>query len=296
MASALLTALVLVTSCDSSKYFARLRNLVGSVQYWEPELRVVVYDLGLTAADRAQVESWSNVLAVHDVPFDTLPRHVRELRQFAWKPWVMRDALRRYGAILYQDAGQELRRSIDEVRALLARDGHFFVAQDGAATQLRCCGRVGELTHAGTLAALAADEPAVRDALMCAGGIQGYAGEHVDAVQRVLEPALACAMDARCIAPEGATLANHRFDQSVFSILLHRAGIRCQTEPRFWANRGNMRSPGAINGITEDHRAQNDAILFSRRGWGFDYDTAGQGAAKPAYAQYLRRRRDKEEL
>jgi hypothetical protein len=282
--------LLLITSCDSSKYFARLRNLVGSAQYWEPELQVVVYDLGLSDAHRSEVESWSNVKTVVAVPFGELPAHVRELRQFAWKPWVMRDALRRFAgtAILYQDAGQELRRPIDEVRALLERDGHFFVAQDGASTQLRCCGRIGELTHSGTLDALGANDESTRSATMCAGGIQGYAGEHVDAVKRVLEPTLACAMDAACIAPAGATLANHRFDQSVFSIHLHRANIRCQTDARFWANRGNMRSAGAINGITEDHRSTNDAILFSRRGWGFDYDQAGRGAAVPAYAQYLK--------
>jgi hypothetical protein len=291
-------SLILITSCDSSKYFARLANLIGSAQYWEPELSVVVYDLGLTPSDRLLVESWSNVLAVHTVPFDTLPAHFRLLRQFAWKPWVMRDALRRYHphAILYQDAGQELRQPLHAVRAAIERDGHLFVAQDGAQTQLRCCGRIRELTHAATLAALGVADSLPADAMMCAGGIQGYRNQDAPAVAAVLEPTLRCALDADCIAPAGASLANHRYDQSVFSVHLHRAGIACQTDARFWTNRGNNRQPGAPNGVTDDHRQSNNAILFSRRGWGFDYDIGGKGAAVPSYKQYLQTRRQKSEL
>lgn len=282
--------MILVTSCDSSKYFARLANLIGSAQYWEPDLSVVVYDLGFTASDRALVESWRNVIAVHDVPFDQLPSHFRHLRQFAWKPWVMRDALRRFHprAILYQDAGQELRQPLHAVRAVIERDGHLFVAQDGAQTQLRCCGRIRELTHEATLAALGVTDSALPvDAMMCAGGIQGYRNQDTPAVASVLEPTLRCAMSVDCIAPVGASLANHRYDQSVFSIHLHRAGIRCQTDPRFWTNRGNNRQANAPNGITDDHTLRNNAILFSRRGWGFDYDTESKGASKPSYSQYL---------
>lgn len=289
--------MILITSCDSSKYFARLVNLIGSVQYWEPNLRVVVYDLGLSANDRATVEQWSNVFAVHTVPFDELPSHFRYLRQFAWKPWVMRDALRRYhpSAILYQDAGQELRQPLDAVRATIERDGHLFVAQDGAQTQLRCCGRIRELTHEGTLVALGVAESLPADAMMCAGGIQGYRNQDARAVAAVLEPTLRCAMDVDCIAPDGSSLANHRYDQSVFSIHLHRSGIACQTDPRFWTNRGNNRQAGAPNGVTDDHTKRNNAILFSRRGWGFDYDIGGRGAAKPSYAQYVQNK-NKEEL
>ena len=43
--SAAALLLILVTACNSGKYFKRLRNLVGSVHYWEPDLQVVVYDL-----------------------------------------------------------------------------------------------------------------------------------------------------------------------------------------------------------------------------------------------------------
>lgn len=59
----------------------------------------------------------------------------------------MLDALHRDGKwILYQDAGQEFRRTIEEVEELISKDGYFYVAQDGWETKLMCCGRIGELT------------------------------------------------------------------------------------------------------------------------------------------------------
>lgn len=61
----------------------------------------------------------------------------------------MLDALTKDEKILYQDAGQEFRRPIDEVLRLIDTDGHFYVAQDGFETKLQCCGRIGELCHEG---------------------------------------------------------------------------------------------------------------------------------------------------
>lgn len=42
----------------------------------------------------------------------------RSLHSFLWKPWVMKDALEYIYPrdMLYQDAGQELRQSLDPVR------------------------------------------------------------------------------------------------------------------------------------------------------------------------------------
>lgn len=64
----------------------------------------------------------------------------------------------------------------------------------------------------------------------------------------------------------------HSFDQAVFSIFLFELGVQCQTDARFWANRGNNRQPDAPNGVTLDPRRTNNVVLYSRRGWGVDYD------------------------
>jgi hypothetical protein len=62
----------------------------------------------------------------------------------------MLEALQKDGKwILYQDAGQEFRRPIEEVEDIIKTNGYFYVAQDGWETQLKCCGRIGELTVPG---------------------------------------------------------------------------------------------------------------------------------------------------
>ena len=53
-----------------------------------------------------------------------------------------------------------------------------------------------------------------------------------------------------------------------------------------------MRTREAPNSVMDDHRRTNGAILFSRRGWGHDYDQNGVGAAQPAYAQYIKFKED----
>ena len=107
--------------------------------------------------------------------------------------------------------------------------------------------------------------------MMCAGGIQGYM-YNSPAVEKVLKPVVECCMKQECIEPEGSGFHNHRYDQSVFSIMLAKNGIKCQTEGKFWGNRGNSRTPKHPQGITVDPTEKNDMILFSRRGWGIEYD------------------------
>jgi hypothetical protein len=57
------TEVVIVTAC-SAGFFDRLQNLVGSVQLYEPHARIAVYDIGLTASQRAEatVRRWLPVV------------------------------------------------------------------------------------------------------------------------------------------------------------------------------------------------------------------------------------------
>jgi len=98
----------------------------------------------------------------------------------------------------------------------------------------------------------------------------------------VLQSAVQCALRKNCIAPPGATAANHRygetesnasflrpnpirFDQSVFSILIHQAKLRIEKDVKYWANYGNT--------LNKFH----ETVLYSRR---FQYPKA--------YVNYLR--------
>ena len=104
---------VIVTACNGNKYFKRLINFIGSVHYWEPDMQIKFYDLGLTPGSnrlsseqkfclfcflfikfkealnlsfieqRQNVSNWHNV-EVRDVPWNEFPAHARNIPQFAW--------------------------------------------------------------------------------------------------------------------------------------------------------------------------------------------------------------------
>jgi len=286
-----------VTASSGDRYFARLQNFIGSLHVWEPALScILVHDLGMSAVQVANVSQWRNV-RVLPVNFDGWPGHVRVLWKFAWKPLVMWNTLeamergdygpdRRY--MVYLDAGEELRAPLDLVLSLLYAQGYFYVVQDGRQTSLKCCGRIGELTRPETIDALRVSDSRMmrnlEEGVMCAGGIQGYRVGHPLAHQHILRRVCNCALSEACIAPASATRANHRFDQSAFSIIIHQerfTGAVCERDPRLWANRGNARTPTERQGITTDPLVRGENVLFSRRGWGIDYDQAvGQPYAR----------------
>lgn len=159
-----------------------------------------------------------------------------------------------------QDSGQEVRGPIDPVVSLIAANGHFFVVQEGIRAFCRCCGDVAELTLPPTLRALGVDAKAAQGWVMCAGGVQGYArGSY--AHFNVLLLTLGCAAVRECIAPAGASIFSHRFDQSVFSIHIHRAQLHCQRETRFWAK---LCHPVATALLNSRDNYGRDVILLTR--------------------------------
>ena len=75
--------MVITTAADSS-YFQGLKNLVGSLHFWEADRTIGVFNLGMTAQQLEEVRSWNNV-KIHWV--DGIPRsypdHVFRLKIYA---------------------------------------------------------------------------------------------------------------------------------------------------------------------------------------------------------------------
>ncbi|KAF0984134.1 hypothetical protein FDP41_008049 [Naegleria fowleri] len=219
-----------------------------------PENRpILVYDLGLTKEQREKVYSWKNVQLI-SLNFDLLPKHFRDLKTFAWKPLVMYLALQKFPSIIFLDSGVELWNRLDRIEDILFTKGYFHVVQEGLTTAWRCCGAIGELTHQSTFNYLGLKREEYGQKEMCSGGIQGYIRDSYS-YQNVLIPTLECAWDVNCIAPPGSSLANHRQDQSVFSLMIHKAGITCEKDIRLWGNRGNYVDV-----------PQHEIVLFLRKG------------------------------
>ncbi len=74
---------------------------------------MLVYDLGLTPAQRWEAGRWCGA-SLPWLPgalgrLAAVAPHVGELQQYAWKPLALADALRRHAAVLWLDAGNTVR-------------------------------------------------------------------------------------------------------------------------------------------------------------------------------------------
>eukprot|EP00741_Cyanophora_paradoxa_P003812 tig00000718_g3706.t1 len=272
---------VTVVTAASAEFFAALQNFVASMQHWAPELKVVVYDLGLAPEQAAAARCWAGVAELLPFDFESRAPHFRRLGNFAWKLAAIEEALRRYGgAVLFQDAGQEARGPLSEVAADLWRRGHLLVGIDSPAWQ----------THPGMFEALGVDRaawPQLRGT-MVAGGLLGFKAGSA-AAESVLARCAACAREAACIEGPAPALrprgplrvlwglsaplrrlavragwalwdGDRQYDQACVTIAAREAGLPVDHSHRFLVNE---RTP--FRELTEAEVAARAPLLFSRR-------------------------------
>lgn len=112
-----------LASAANERYGFHLLNMIGSVERNSDRFeRIVVYDLGLTDAQRTLAHALRRVEVKTVLPF--CPHWSK---CFSWKPWIWThlDAEQ----LLWLDAGVTVLRPLDEMLAAIGRDGHFLVGQ-----------------------------------------------------------------------------------------------------------------------------------------------------------------------
>ena len=107
--------LVVVTAA-SPGFMERLRNLVGSIHYWEPGTDIEIYDLGLSEVNLYEIAQWKRV-KVLPFPFEKYPSHVSLLYNMAWKIVLLHEAIQLHPRLIYFDSGMEILRG--KVESLL---------------------------------------------------------------------------------------------------------------------------------------------------------------------------------
>ena len=212
---------------------------------------MLVYDLSLTPEQRQALQCMQSV-TVLDFPFDLYPRHVRNLYNYAWKLLMLESAFNTTGAeaVLLLDSGVELRRpfALSDIKRQLLERGYWLAQQSNT---------VDKKTMPATWERLGVSEADIAGRPFCAGGLNGFR-RHSAAYNEVLLPAIACAKDESCIAPEGSGRSNHNFDQSVLSVLVWATGRRCdeRREYREW----DM-------SLTTDDETNYNTIVLNLRRW-----------------------------
>lgn len=129
-----------------------------------------------------------------------------------------------------------------------------------------CTGHKGECVgHLGGCAGHSGEGGSARggDGVHCMAGLVGFDAACAR-TQEVLAQLVGCASDPECIAPLGATLLNHRFEQAALSVLARAAGMICDTNPAFW---GYMNADGTPSVPLDANPTApgQDQVVFARR-------------------------------
>ncbi len=111
-----------IITVASNKFFPSLLNLIGSIKKFNPELPIYVYDLGLFKTFRDEVSSIPGV-TMCEIEMET--DFWRAC--YTWKSGIFKRPKAKLN--LYLDAGNELLRPIDEMFALIEKQGYLVVEQ-----------------------------------------------------------------------------------------------------------------------------------------------------------------------
>ncbi|KAL3923159.1 MAG: hypothetical protein SGILL_001818, partial [Bacillariaceae sp.] len=216
--------MVIVSGADQN-YYSALRNFAASLKYWAPQRKLVVYNLGMSALALKDIKKWTNVIALkwEDGIPKSLPSHVSNLKNYAWKSIIINETVHEYKSIFWLDAGATFTGPIDAIEEIVHRNGIFLVrGQDDD---------MKRLSHPDTYKALGYDKETFRAEVgggkspHFAGGIQGHVlGSRF--IDSIVIPNAKCALQAECIAPPGSSLRNHRYDQTSLSILAYQTTVQ----------------------------------------------------------------------
>jgi hypothetical protein len=212
---------VIVSGADYG-YFSKMKHMAASLQYWAPEKKLVVYNLGLKPEQVKEARSWSNVIDVKwpdGIPA-WYPNHVHVGKKYAWKAIAINETVYEYKSIFWWDGGSVFAGPLWPIDEILHRQGIFLV--HGQDEDMKA------YSHKDTYKWFGYDKDQFRNGIPsphCGGGTQGhvYPSRFYDTI---VKPWAECAMDVSCIAPPGSKLSNHRYDQTAVSILSYQEHVQ----------------------------------------------------------------------
>lgn len=241
---------MVVATGASDSYFPALKNLVASLHYWEPRALIAVVSLGLSTANYDTASRWDNVCMHSGSEI--------ELKKYAWKPIAIRKFVDLYGTVLWIDAGSSVRGPLASIRQYLTNDGHFLVQGQDVDMKPWC--------HEGTLSYFKVNRARLRAGPSYSGNLQGWVRNSTLA-RRVLEGTYSCALRPECIAPRGSNLGNHRYDQSVLSLLAYTCGLNITAHTELLAANRNQ--------LSTDPRLPSKMVVWTSRRADHEYAHLG---------------------
>lgn len=174
----------------------------------------VVYDLGLAVQTRAQLEERYSWCLFKRFEFDKWPHHLRlECQNYAWKPALLAtEVLNGEGIVLWFDCATLFKGAIDAAIEIARQNGIWYLR-----------GQTPLYLHADQRALdLMAVPLEVRHLSECVTGALAFSAADPNA-RRIATEWRDYALQPDIIAPDGATVASHKYDQALLSGVIFKA-------------------------------------------------------------------------
>ena len=206
--------LTIVTAADTS-HFESLKQLIDSIKNYEKHSNLIVFDLGLKVEEVEELNSRYNNIELQKFEFSNYPEHVNLSSQdngaYAWKPIIIEEILNiSKGLVLWCDAGNLLTRNLNSLKRHIRINGFYSPLSSE---------NIEKWSHPKTLNSLNFPKNKFfkRNLNAAVVGIR-YKSRYKELVDLWKTSAL----QKDLILPEGANSSNHRWDQTLLTLLYYR--------------------------------------------------------------------------
>uniref|UniRef100_A0A0K0ELX8 Nucleotid_trans domain-containing protein n=2 Tax=Strongyloides stercoralis TaxID=6248 RepID=A0A0K0ELX8_STRER len=220
---------IYVTSM-SNKFVSKGIGLIKSIQKYFSNSSIIVYDLGINKYNLKRLKKLCNVI-YKKFNFKKYPKHVFDLKNYAFKAIIIAEVLRDYKAIWYIDSSVSFTRSnlTDVYNAMELRKSSYILHSKTFHGIVRA-------TVSGMFDYLPSniEKMIEKKSLMFQAGLV-YIIRDNESMKKIIKWYVLCSLQKECIAPKKSkkvcsslTLNKygynvddcHRFDQSIINIIL----------------------------------------------------------------------------
>lgn len=205
--------LKVVTASDTS-HFLSVVQLINSIKKYDNNSEIVFYDLGLKKNESDILKKLQ--IKIIQFPFHNFPNFMnlseKDAGAYAWKPQIIISEISKDDMLtLWLDAGDLVNKNLNLIRLLIYKKGFYSPLSNGY---------VSQWTHRDTLKALSIKNK-IKNKRMLNAAIIGINPANKK-IKSYIKTWSEYAMDKKIILPDGSGKNNHRWDQSLLTVLYYK--------------------------------------------------------------------------
>ena len=207
---------IYITAVDFD-YFEPCLRLIDNLNKYDGKSKIVVYDIGLSENQNVQIREKPNVeyrkFIFNDYPQFMSAKELpdNKLGNYSWKAPIVYEVIQEYGQnIIWLDTACLINKKIKLIKLLTIINGCFFV---------KATGNIYQWTHPDTLNLMNAEHLKNYSCVM--SGVIGI-NTKKEKIKTLFKEWMNYSLDEKCISPTGSSRLNHRQDQSLLQVLVHK--------------------------------------------------------------------------